>query len=162
MGSREIMVGHKVIFRVIAPGAHTEADSREMDQVLEAEVDLTKVQMLADQGSLVRLSHKMPQDIIARNQATYRDSVTRRKEDECRLKRGSSNMMANIDSQFETDEGYENYDDLYQMTQVKYYETIQQEFKVSTSCTPTRSHKDKIYSSASETLFKCIRGTTSL
>ena len=34
-------------------------------------------------------------------------------EDERRLKRGSNNMMANIDSQFETDEGYENYDDLY-------------------------------------------------
>ena len=77
MGSREITEGHKVIFRAIAPGAHTEADSREMDQVLEAEVDLTKVQMLADQGSLVRLSQEMPQDvIIARNQATYRDSVT--------------------------------------------------------------------------------------
>ena len=28
-------------------------------------------------------------------------------EDEHRLKRGSNNMMANIDSQFETDEGYE-------------------------------------------------------
>ena len=56
--------------------AHTEADSREMDQVLEAEVDLTKVQMLADQGSQVRLSHEMPQDVtIARNQATYHDSV---------------------------------------------------------------------------------------
>ena len=37
----------------------------------------------------------------------------RHEEDECRLKRGSNNMMANIDSQFETDEGYENYDDLY-------------------------------------------------
>ena len=37
----------------------------------------------------------------------------RREEDERRLKRGSNNMMANIDSQFETDEGYENYDDLY-------------------------------------------------
>ena len=79
MGSREIMEGHKVIFRTIVPEAHTvaEADSREMDQVLEAEVDLTKVQRLADQGSLVRLSQEMPQDvIIARNQATYRDSVT--------------------------------------------------------------------------------------
>ena len=40
-------------------------------------------------------------------------------EDERRLKRGSSNMMANIDSQFETDEGYENYDDLYD-EQVEY------------------------------------------
>ena len=46
MGSREIMEGHKVIFRaIVVPGAHTEADSREMDQVLEAEVDLIKVQM---------------------------------------------------------------------------------------------------------------------
>ena len=80
MGSREIMQYHKVVFRAIAPGAHTvaEADSREMDQILEVEVevDLTRVQMLADQGSLVRLSPEMPQDvIIARNQATYRDSV---------------------------------------------------------------------------------------
>ena len=40
-------------------------------------------------------------------------------DDECRLKRGSNNMMANIDSQFETDEGYENYDDLYD-EQVEY------------------------------------------
>ena len=77
MGSREIMEGHKVIFRAIALEAHTEADSREMDQVSEEEVDLTKVLMLADQGSLVRLSQEMPQDvIIARNQATYRKSVT--------------------------------------------------------------------------------------
>ena len=60
----------------MALGAHTEADSREMDQVLEAEVGLTKVLMSADQGSLVRLSQEMPPDvIIARNQATYRDSV---------------------------------------------------------------------------------------
>ena len=43
----------------------------------------------------------------------------RLEEDEQRLKRGSSNMMANIDSQFETDEGYENYDDLYD-EQVEY------------------------------------------
>ena len=78
MDSREIMEGHRIIFRAIAPGAHTvaEANSREMDQVLEVEVDLTRVQMLADQGLLVRLSQEMPQDvIIARNQATYRDSM---------------------------------------------------------------------------------------
>ena len=76
MDSREIMESHKVIFRAIALGACTEADSREMDQVLEAEVDLTKVPMLADQGLPVRLSREMPQDVtIARNQATYRDSV---------------------------------------------------------------------------------------
>ena len=79
MGSREIMEGHRVIFRAVAPGADTviEVDSREMGQVLEeVEVDLTKVQMLADQGSLVRQSQEMPQDvIIARNQATSCDSV---------------------------------------------------------------------------------------
>ena len=40
-------------------------------------------------------------------------------DDENRLKRGSNNMMANIDSCFETDEGYDNYDDLYDK-QVKY------------------------------------------
>ena len=79
MGSREIMEGHKVIFRAIAPGADTvtEVDLREMGQVLEeVEVDLIKVQMLADQGLLVRQFQEMPQDvIIARNQATYHDSV---------------------------------------------------------------------------------------
>ena len=78
MDSREIMVGLKVIFRVIVtPGVHTEADSREMDQVLEAEVDLIKAQMLADLGLLVKQFQGMqPDAIIARNQATFRDSVT--------------------------------------------------------------------------------------
>ena len=48
-----------------------------MDQVSEAEVDLIKAQMLADQELLVRLFQEMQQDaIILRNQATYRDSVT--------------------------------------------------------------------------------------
>ena len=78
MDSREIMEGHRTTFRAIAPGAHTvvEANSREMDQVLEVEVDLTRVQMLADQESLVKLSREMPQDvIIARNQATNHDFV---------------------------------------------------------------------------------------
>ena len=74
------MEGHRVTFKVIVvPGADRviEVDFREKDQVSEVEVDLTKVQMLADQGSLVRLFPEMPQDvIIARNQATYRDSVT--------------------------------------------------------------------------------------
>ena len=77
MESREIMEGHRVIFRAIALGAHTEANSREMDQVLETEANLTKVQMLADLGSLVRLSQEMPQDaIIVKNQATSCNSVT--------------------------------------------------------------------------------------
>ena len=53
-------IGHKAISKAIFLGVHTEADSREMDQVLEAEVDLTKVPMLADQGSLVRLYQEMP------------------------------------------------------------------------------------------------------
>ena len=78
MGTREITEGHKVVSRTVAPGAHTviEANFREMDQVLEVEEDLIKVQMLADLGLLVRLSQEMPQDvIIARNQATYCDSV---------------------------------------------------------------------------------------
>ena len=43
----------------------------------------------------------------------------RRQEDENRLKRGTTNMMANIDAQFETGEAYENYNDLYD-EQVKY------------------------------------------
>ena len=78
MDSREIMVGCKIISRVtVAPGAHTEADSREIAQVLEAEVDLIKAQMLADLGLLVKLFQGMqPDAIIARNQATSRDSVT--------------------------------------------------------------------------------------
>ena len=57
--------------------------------------------------------------IIARNQATYRDSAKDAEDDENRLKRGSNNMMANIDSRFETDEAYKNYEDLYD-EQVKY------------------------------------------
>ena len=78
MGSKEIMEGHKIIFREIAPEVDTvtDADLREMCQVLEVEVDLIKVQMSVDQGLLVRQFQQMPQDvIIARNQATYRDSV---------------------------------------------------------------------------------------
>ena len=48
-----------------------------MAQVLEAEVDLIKAQMLADLGSLVKLFQEMPQDAtIARSQATSRDFVT--------------------------------------------------------------------------------------
>ena len=56
MGLKEIMEGHKIIFREIAHEVDTvaEADMREMCQVLEeAEVDLIKVQMSADQESLV-------------------------------------------------------------------------------------------------------------
>ena len=79
MGLNKIMEGHKIIFREIAPEVDTvtEADLREMGQVLEeVEVDLIKVQMSADQGSLVVQFQEMPQDvIIARNQATYHDSV---------------------------------------------------------------------------------------
>ena len=61
-------------FQSSSSRAHTEDDFREM--VLEAEADLTKVQMLAELGSLVRLSREMPQDVtIVRNQATYRNSV---------------------------------------------------------------------------------------
>ena len=78
MDSREITEGHKTVFRVV-PGADIviEVDSREMDPVLEAEVDLIKAQMSADLGSLVKLFHEMqPDATIVRNQATYRDSVT--------------------------------------------------------------------------------------
>ena len=78
MDSREVMEGHRTIFRItVAPGAHIKAVSREIDQVSEAGVDLTKAQMLADLESLVKLFQGMQQDvIIVRNQATYRDSVT--------------------------------------------------------------------------------------
>ena len=79
MGLKEIMEGRKIIFRAIAHEVDTvaEADLREICQVLEeAEVDLIKVQMSADQESLVGQFLEMPLDvIIARNQATYRDSV---------------------------------------------------------------------------------------
>ena len=78
-GFKEIMEGHKIIFRAIAHMVDTvaEADLREMCQFLEeVEVDLIKVQMSADQGSLVGQFQEMPQDvIIARNQATYHNSV---------------------------------------------------------------------------------------
>ena len=43
-------------------------------------------------------------------------------------------MMANIDSQFETDEAYENYDNLYD-EQSQVFKQLE-EFRVSTSCTP--------------------------
>ena len=62
MGSKETMEGDKVIFRAIAWEADTvtEVDLREMCLVSEVGVDLTKVQMLADQGLLVRQFQEMP------------------------------------------------------------------------------------------------------
>ena len=79
MGLNEVMEGHKTIFRAMAHAVDTvaEADLREMCQVLEeVEVDLIKVQMSADQELLVGQFLEMPLDvIIARNQATYSDSV---------------------------------------------------------------------------------------
>ena len=80
MGLKEIMEGHKIIFRATAHEVDTVAeasDLREICQVLEeVEVDLIKVQMSADQESLVGQFQEMPLDvIIARNQATYQDSV---------------------------------------------------------------------------------------
>ena len=80
MGLKEIMDGHKIIFRAITHKVDIvveASDLREICQVLEeAEVDLIKVQMSADQESLVGQFQEMPLDvIIARNQATYRDSV---------------------------------------------------------------------------------------
>ena len=72
MGLNKIMEGHRTIFRVIIQEVYL----REMCQVSEVEVDLTKVQMWADQGSLVRQFQEMPQDvIIVRNQATNHNSV---------------------------------------------------------------------------------------
>ena len=80
MGLKEVMEGHKIIFRATSHKVDTVAkasDLREMGQVLEeVEVDLIKVQMSADQESLVGQFLKMTQDvIIARNQATDRDFV---------------------------------------------------------------------------------------
>ena len=77
MDSRDIMVGLKVIFRAVAQRAHTEADSREMGQVLEVEVYLIKARMLADLGWVVKWFQEMQQDAtIARSQATSHDFVT--------------------------------------------------------------------------------------
>ena len=79
MGLKEIMDGHKTVFRAIAHEVDivVEANLKEICQVLEeVEVDLIKVQMSADQESLVGQFPEIPLDvIIARNQATYRDSV---------------------------------------------------------------------------------------
>ena len=80
MGLKEIMDGHKIIFRAIAHevDAVVEAsDLREICQVLEeVEVDLIKVQLSTDQESLVGQFQEMPLDfIIVRNQASNQDSV---------------------------------------------------------------------------------------
>ena len=124
MGLKEIMEGHKIIFRATAHEVDTVAeasDLREMCQVLEeVEVDLIKVQMSADQESASRtVSRDATRCYYCKEPGHISRFCERREDDENRLKRGSSNMMANIDSHFETDEGYENYDDLYD-EQVKY------------------------------------------
>ena len=79
MGLKGIREGHKIIFRATAHEVDTvvEANLREICQGLEeVEVDLIKVQLLADHESLVGLFNEMPLDVtIARNQATYCDSV---------------------------------------------------------------------------------------
>ena len=80
MGLKAIMDGHKIIFRAIAHEVDIvveASDLREICQVLEeVEVDLIKVQMSADQESLVGQFQEMPPNvIIARNQAIYQDSV---------------------------------------------------------------------------------------
>ena len=56
MGLKEIMGAHRIIFRAIAQEVDilTDADLREMCQVLEAEVDLIKVQTSTDQESAGR------------------------------------------------------------------------------------------------------------
>ena len=74
------MEGHKTVFRAMAHEVDTVAeasDLREIYQVMEeVEVDLIKVQTLADLESQAGQFQEMPLDvIIARNQAIYRDSV---------------------------------------------------------------------------------------
>ena len=67
MGLKEVMEGHKIIFRAIAQEVNivVEADLKEICQVLEeVEVDLIKVPMSADQESLVGLFQEMPLDAI--------------------------------------------------------------------------------------------------
>ena len=91
-----------------------------MSGLEEVEVDLIKVQTSADQGSSSRtVSRDATRCYYCKEPGHISDSVKDREDDENRLKRGSSNMMANIDSCFETDEGYENYGDLYD-EQVEY------------------------------------------
>ena len=81
MGLNEIiMEGHRTVFRAMAHEVDTVAepsDLREIYQVMEeVEVDLIKVQMLADLESQAGQFQEMPLDvIIARNQAIYRDFV---------------------------------------------------------------------------------------
>ena len=103
MDSREIMEGHKVIFRVIVvPGADTviEVDSREMDQVSEVEVDLTKVPNVSrPRVTSKTVSRDATRCYYCKEPGHISRFCDRCEEDERRLKRGSSNMMANIDSQ---------------------------------------------------------------
>ena len=81
MDSNEIiMEGHRTVFRVMAHEADAVAepsDLREIYQVMEeVEVDLIKVQMLADLESQAGQFQEMLLDaIIARNQAIYLDFV---------------------------------------------------------------------------------------
>ena len=83
MGLKETMQGHKMIFRVITHQVDTvvEAKLREIYQVLEeVEADFIKVQMSADQQSLVGQFQEMPLNVITvRKQATYQDSVKDKK-----------------------------------------------------------------------------------
>ena len=82
MGLKEIMEGHRIIFRAIAYEVGTVVEASELRGICqeEVEVDLIEVQMSADHESLVGQFQEMPLDvIIARNQATYRDSVKEEK-----------------------------------------------------------------------------------
>ena len=78
MGLKEIMDGHKIIFRAIAHEVDTVVEASDLREICqeEVEVDLIKVQLSADQESLVGWFQEMPLDvIIVRSQATYQDSV---------------------------------------------------------------------------------------
>ena len=115
MGLKEIMEGHKIIFRATAHEVDTVAeasDLREMCQVLEGRFD--KSQNVSRPRVASRtVSRDATRCYYCKEPGHISQFCERGKDDENRLKRGSSNMMANVDSRFETDEGYENYDDLY-------------------------------------------------
>ena len=117
MGLKETMQGHKIIFRAIAHQVDTvvEVNLREICQVLEeVEVDLIKSPNVNRPRVTSRtVSRDGTRCYYCKEPGHISRICERREEYENRLKRGSSNMMANIDSHFETDEGHGNYDDLY-------------------------------------------------
>ena len=123
MGLKEIMEGHKIIFRAIAhrgrysdrgqPQRNVSGFGRGRDRFdKRPNVSRPRVASRTVSRDATRCYYCKEPGHISR-------FCERCEDNENRLKRGSSNMMANFDSRFETDEGYENYGDLYD-EQVEY------------------------------------------